>query len=178
VRVTDGSGAVREYVAEGAAPRLVETGERRRMECTDCHNRPGHPIAATPQRAVNEVIERNGAPPTLPFLHREAVKALQASYATEGAAAAGIASSLRGFYQTQRPEVASARAPDIDRAIRAVQDIYRRSVFPDLHVTFGTYPSNIGHVDSAGCFRCHDDQHKSRDGKTIGQDCETCHAIE
>jgi hypothetical protein len=26
-----------------------------------------------------------------------------------------------------------------------------------------------------GCFRCHDDDHKSRDGKVIGQDCQTCH---
>jgi hypothetical protein len=45
-------------------------------------------------------------------------------------------------------------------------------------VAFGTYPSNIGHVDSSGCFRCHDDNHKSKDGTTIKQDCETCHTIE
>jgi hypothetical protein len=47
-----------------------------------------------------------------------------------------------------------------------------------MHVTFGTYPNNIGHIDSPGCFRCHDDTHAATDGKKIGQDCETCHAIE
>jgi len=38
--------------------------------------------------------------------------------------------------------------------------------------------NNIGHMDSPGCFRCHDDSHKTKDGMAIGQDCETCHAIE
>jgi ATP-dependent Lon protease len=38
-----------------------------------------------------------------------------------------------------------------------------------MRVTFGSYPSHIGHVDSPGCFRCHDDNHKSKDGKKIGQ---------
>jgi hypothetical protein len=47
-----------------------------------------------------------------------------------------------------------------------------------MKVTWGTYPDHLGHVDSPGCFRCHDDQHKSRDGKVITQDCEVCHAIQ
>ena len=47
-----------------------------------------------------------------------------------------------------------------------------------MKVTWGTYPNNKGHMTSNGCFRCHDDDHKSKDGKKIGQDCETCHAIE
>jgi len=48
---------VREYLADGVALDQV-TGERRRMECTDCHNRPSHAIAATPERAVNEAMAR------------------------------------------------------------------------------------------------------------------------
>ena len=38
-------------------------------------------------------------------------------------------------------------------------------------------PNNIGHEDFLGCFRCHDDNHKSADGRVISQDCETCHTI-
>jgi hypothetical protein len=30
-------------------------------------------------------------------------------------------------------------------------------------------------VDSPGCFRCHDDEHKASDGRVIKQDCELCH---
>jgi hypothetical protein len=47
-----------------------------------------------------------------------------------------------------------------------------------MNVAFGTYPNNIGHMDFPGCFRCHDDNHASKDGKKISQDCETCHAIQ
>jgi hypothetical protein len=134
----------------------------------DCHNRPSHVIAATPERAVNEMMARGAIPLTLPFVHREAVKALKAKNPA----------ALRDFYRSQQPEVLAGRAPEVDRAASAVEEIFRRNVFPEMNVGFGTYPNNIGHVDSLGCFRCHDDEHKSKEGKAIGQDCETCHAIE
>ena len=44
-----------------------------------------------------------------------------------------------------------------------------------MKVTWGTYVSQIGHSDAHGCFRCHDDGHKSRDGRMIKQDCNMCH---
>ena len=53
--------------------------------------------------------------------------------------------------------------------------IYNRNVFPDLKVTWGTYPNNLGHTDFPGCFRCHDGSHTAADGKTISQDCSACH---
>ena len=53
--------------------------------------------------------------------------------------------------------------------------IYNRNVFPDLKVTWGTYPNNLGHMDFPGCFRCHDGSHTAANGKTITQDCNTCH---
>ena len=53
--------------------------------------------------------------------------------------------------------------------------IYDTNVFPDLRVSWGTYPNNLGHDAFPGCFRCHDDEHKTADGKTITQDCGACH---
>ena len=70
-----------------------------------------------------------------------------------------------------------ARRQDVEKAVAATQRLYRRNVFPAMNVQFGTYPSNIGHMDSPGCFRCHDDNHKAADGKTIAQECDACHAI-
>ena len=64
-----------------------------------------------------------------------------------------------------------ALAPQIARLIAS-------GVFPDMKVTFGTYPNHISHTDAPGCFRCHDDDHVTKDGKALGQDCETCHVIE
>ena len=178
VRMTDRQGAVREYVADGVSADVVAKGVRHRMDCTDCHNRPSHAIDATPERAVNDAMSRGDLPTTLPFVHREAVKALKATYATQDAAVSDIARALRDFYRAPPQSLSAASGPDLDRAVLAVQDVYRRDVFPEMKVTFGTYANNIGHIDAPGCFRCHDDSHKAKDGKKIGQDCETCHAIE
>jgi hypothetical protein len=177
VRLTDAKGNVREYVAAGSTREQFATAPLRRMDCTDCHNRPSHVIDPTPERAVNRAMAIGDISPSLPFIHREAVKALKETYATQDDAVAGIERSLRGFYAGQ-PQIVAAHQAQIDGAVAAVQNIYRHDVFPEMHVTFGTYPNNIGHMDSPGCFRCHDDTHATADGKKIGQDCETCHAME
>jgi hypothetical protein len=44
-----------------------------------------------------------------------------------------------------------------------------------MKVTFGTCINNISHIDTPGCFRCHDDEHTSKEGRVIKQDCEMCH---
>ena len=178
VRVRDRAGVVREYVADGVTPDQLAKGERRRMDCMDCHNRPAHPMASTPERAVNERMARGEIPTTLPFVRREVVKALKASYPTQEAAGDAIARALRDFYRAQAPATYMSRRQDVEKAVNAATDIYRGSVFPEMAVQFGTYPNNIGHMDSPGCFRCHDDNHKTKDGKKIGQDCESCHAIQ
>jgi hypothetical protein len=178
VRVKDRFGNVREYTAEGAKPEDLARGERRRMDCMDCHNRPSHPMAATPERAVNQLMARGDIPKTLPFVRREAVKALKASYPSQERAEEGISRNLRDFYRSQFPTDFMSRRQEVEKAANAAMEIYRRNVFPEMNVAFGTYPNNIGHMDFPGCFRCHDDSHATKDGKKIGQDCETCHKIE
>jgi hypothetical protein len=158
VRMKEPDGSWREYTTGPPSP---PPAAWRRLDCMDCHNRPSHVIAPTPDRAVNDAMTAGAIPLSLPFVHREAVKALKA----------GNPATLRDFYR-------SGPSGQVDRAVAAVQDIYRRNVFPAMNVTFGSYPNNIGHIDSPGCFRCHDDDHKSQAGRKIGQDCETCHTIE
>jgi hypothetical protein len=178
VRLQDGNGNVREYVAEGVTPDQLAAGERRLMDCMDCHNRPSHPMAASAERAVNEAMARGDIPKALPFARKETVKALKAGYDNGEAALEGIARALREYYRNDHNAVYMTRRQDVEKAVLATQRIYERNVFPEMNVQFGTYPNNIGHMDFPGCFRCHDDNHKTRDGRTIGQDCETCHTIE
>jgi hypothetical protein len=46
-----------------------------------------------------------------------------------------------------------------------------------MKVKWGTYANNIGHTESNGCFRCHDESHTADGGKTITQDCSACHNL-
>jgi hypothetical protein len=58
-----------------------------------------------------------------------------------------------------------------------VQAVYLRNVFPAMNVGWGTYPNNLGHTDFPGCFRCHDGSHATADGRSIPNDCDTCHSM-
>lgn len=178
VRETLADGTVREYVSPGITPEQLEGADVRRMDCMDCHNRPSHAIAASPARAVDDSITRGELTRTLPFARREAVRVLSAEYASREAAMEGIAQGLGEFYRRQLGDRYEAERAEVEQAVTMVQAIHRRNVFPDMAVTFGTYPNNIGHVDFPGCFRCHDDEHATPDGRTISQDCESCHTIE
>ncbi len=97
VRMKDRNGVVREYVADGVTPDQFSQAARHRMDCTDCHNRPSHAIDATAERAVNDAMARGDLPTTLPFVHREAVKALKASYPIAGGGGCGNFRRTAGF---------------------------------------------------------------------------------
>ena len=171
VRLRDRQGNVREYVVEGTPPERLAAGERRRMDCMDCHSRPAHTFAFTPQRAIDEAIAVGRIPKDLPFVRREAVAAAAAEYPDKRAALEAIARRLREFYKT----TGTADARSIERAIEGTQGAWERNVFPAMNVKWGTYANHISHIDSPGCFRCHDDEHKSKDGSVIRQDCGLCH---
>ena len=112
---------------------------------------------------------------SLPFLKKTAVEILQAEYASSD----GGGGRSRGPGRTtsaSSPRPPRTRAADIDEAGQVLADIYSRNVFPELGVTWGTYPDNRGHQDTApGCFRCHDGEHITASGEAITNNCFRCH---
>jgi NapC/NirT cytochrome c family protein len=177
VTVVHPDGRTDEYVSSApVASPDPEGGERRRMDCMDCHNRPTHAFEL-PERAVDEAIGDGRISADLPFMKKKAVEVLRAEYPDRDAAARTIADALTSFYRRSYPAAYQEHRAALEASVGAVQAIYRRNVFPEMKVTWGTYPNNIGHEDFIGCFRCHDDSHKRADGATITQDCTACHAI-
>lgn len=146
------------------------------MQCVDCHTRVAHRFE-DPNRAVDQALADGQIAATLPFVKKTGVELIQANYQTDAEAAQRIPEGLGAFYKQAYPEVAARRAPEIQAAGAALLAIYQRNVFPDLKVTWGTYLNNLGHVDSPGCFRCHDGGHTTASGQTITQDCDTCHKV-
>ncbi len=154
----------------------LANGEHRTMDCVDCHNRPTH-VFQLPARALDDALSTAAISPSLPFVKQQALAALNKNYPDDGAATKAIADTLRGFYSTKYPQIYSQDRAKVDHAIAAVQGIYSRNIFPDMKVTWGTYINNLGHMDFPGCFRCHDGSHTSAAGKTIPNDCDTCHEL-
>ena len=155
----------------GSSPNAAANYE---MQCVDCHNRPTHAFEL-PERAMDKALAGGDIPVTLPFIKKKGVELLKAGYGSNEEADAKIPAAVAAFYQQNYPDVYARRAQDIGQAGKAVLAIYSRNVFPDLKVTWGTYPNNLGHTDFPGCFRCHDGSHTAADGKTISQDCNACH---
>ena len=164
------TGAVRTYVAADSKSEDLAKAPKHEMQCVDCHNRPAHAFEL-PERAVNRAMSSGEIPATLPFVKKNSLELLKANYRSAEEAAQKIGEGLRNRYQTPHS------VQDIERTAQAVSAIYARNVFPDLKVTWGTYPNNLGHTDSPGCFRCHDASHATSDGKTIAQDCTSCHEM-
>ena len=72
-------------------------------------------------------------------------------------------------------EAAAADPKAVDDAAVALQDIYKRAVYPSMKITFGTYRNFLGHADNLGCMRCHDMSHVTADGTVLPSDCDLCH---
>ncbi|OGW82154.1 MAG: hypothetical protein A3G33_10520 [Omnitrophica bacterium RIFCSPLOWO2_12_FULL_44_17] len=151
-------------------------GELRTMDCMDCHNRPSH-IFKSPTDAVNEAMTSGTISASLPYIKREAVKALVGKYASDEEGVKKIQNSLEGFYQKKYPLIWSGQKDKIDQAIKTIVGLYQMNFYPEMNVSWKVYPENIGHFISPGCFRCHSGRHKTADGRMIATDCTSCHAI-
>src|SRR5262245_11330130 len=172
VKVTDAKGQVKEYRAEDATDQAIAAGSLRRMDCIDCHSTVGHPIAATPEQAIDRAMAAAPESRKLPFARREGVRLVTESYPSQDEALSAIDRELRKFYASQK---GAGEEAALARTVAAFQEAYRHNVFPSMKVTFGAYPNNKGHVTSNGCMRCHDDSHEAKDGSKINGDCEYCH---
>lgn len=151
-------------------------GELRQMDCMDCHNRPSH-VYNSPDRAVNESLAFGAIDSTIPYIKREALKVLSAEYETEEAAESAIKEKLEKFYQKKYPEFLAQNRAAFDQAAASIVKIYRMNIFPRMKASWKEYPDNIGHFIYPGCFRCHDEKHKSSTGKVLSKDCNQCHTI-
>jgi hypothetical protein len=157
-------------------PEELAKGEHRVMDCVDCHNRPTHAFDL-PERAVDKAMSTGLISTDLPFMKKKAVEVLRTEYPDRETGRQRIAASLTEFYKTSYPQVYQQHRAVVERSVENVQKIYMRNVFPNMKITWGTHPNNIGHEDFLGCFRCHDGSHTSKDGRVIKNDCDTCHTI-
>jgi hypothetical protein len=155
---------------------LLAHGEGRLMDCMDCHNQPSHTYHL-PEEAVNSEMSAGRISPALPYAHKISVQLLKRIYPSRLDAETQIPQLLRAYYRTNYFGIYNTQRDHIEQAAKALVYIYDGNVFPAMRVTWGTYPNNLGHMDFPGCFRCHDGNHKSKDGQVITQDCNTCHSL-
>jgi nitrate/TMAO reductase-like tetraheme cytochrome c subunit len=171
------TGETQNYLATGTTAEQAAGLQKFTMQCVDCHDRPTHAFSP-PDRALDRALALGQVPATLPFIKKEGLTVLQATYSSSAEAEQKIPAAITTYYRETHPAIYGERKADIEAAAKGVLAIYNRNVFPDLKVSWGSYPNNLGHTESPGCFRCHDNSHATPDGKrTIAQDCTSCHQL-
>lgn len=141
------------------------------MDCIDCHNRPSHNFPSA-NDAVEQAMVGGSLATTLPNIKRVAVQAMT----QEGITTAGAPDKIAAFIKSKYTE--PAHADEAIRAAEAVSRIFSTTFFPERKADWRMYPNNIGHKDWLGCFRCHDDKHKTDKGEKMrATDCNACHTI-
>lgn len=177
VRWTTNAGVEQIFRSDGlpaSAPR--PEGLVRRLDCMDCHNRAAHRFQS-PSAAIDLRMASGKIDTTLPFIKRVAVTALVQEYPDELTALTRIEAAIEDYYQEKHPELWQTRRASINQAVEAAQEAYRRNFFPYMRVNWRTYPDNVGHKYTPGCYRCHDGRHMDASGKTISHDCNICHTF-
>jgi len=168
-------GSFTEYSTQPAGSG-VPKGDRRVMDCIDCHNRAAHTFV-TAGEAVNQAMASGAISSDLPWIHKEGLALLNGTYSSQEDAGVQIPQQLQAFYRTQNPAVLSQKAALVQQAGKELVALYDQNVFPFMKVTWGTHPNHIGHMEYPGCFRCHDGSHAAKNGDTIPQDCSVCHNL-
>jgi nitrate/TMAO reductase-like tetraheme cytochrome c subunit len=184
------TGELEQYIAEGQVrqssnagadlARLKATEASRTMDCIDCHNRVGHEVPSA-DKAVDQAMADGSISPSLPFIKRNAMSLLSKKYASDDEGRLAI-SRLADFYTATYPLVARQQADQISRASKSIAGIFDLVVTSEMNTRDGTYPNNLGHQSSTGCFRCHDGAHYKVVGghvtkETIPSTCNTCHTF-
>ena len=145
------------------------------MGCTDCHSRPAHQLS-TPEAVVNGALGRGAIDKDLPFIRRESVAVLKASYPSREEASQAIPAALSASYAKLAPGLDAAGKAKVEAAGKLLAEEWTRNNFPDMKVTWGTYLNRLQH--DPGCFRCHGSKLVNAKGDSVQQKCSgACHDI-
>jgi hypothetical protein len=175
VRAYNDDGSTTEYVdvESGFDPATIDESQLVIMDCVTCHNRITHEFSF-PEESIDAAMARGQIDPEIPVIRKKAVDALSVEYASREQAFAAF-DEIETYYKNT--EYYPGRGEQIRSAIEALKDIYDRTVFHEQEINWTTYPNNLGHINSPGCFRCHDGKHLDDQQQAIRLECNVCHSI-
>jgi nitrate/TMAO reductase-like tetraheme cytochrome c subunit len=184
VQVKRSDGSVETYldptVGASITTAQIEAGKRR-MDCIDCHNRVAHEFKSY-QQEVDRAFTDGRLDTSLQYLKLQAIalgpQDTAHPLAEDSATVTARLATLPAVYQRDYPAIYKAQQVAIVAASKELISIYEGTVFAEMGVDSGTYPSNIGHVDGGGCARCHGKLSLVVKGKLTEQAsnrCDLCH---
>jgi len=175
VRVNNDDGSTTEYVdvESGFDVSTMDESKVKTVDCITCHNRVTHEFTI-PTESVDTAMSRGVISPDIPQIHQKALDVLYVKYESRDEAFAAFDEVGESYKST---DYYAGHEEQIASAVQALKDIYDRTVFNDQEVDWSTHPNNLGHVNSPGCFRCHDGKHLNAANEAVRLECNVCHSI-
>jgi hypothetical protein len=175
VRVYNDDGTTTEYidVESDFDKSTLDESKLVAMDCITCHNRVTHEFSF-PEESIDIAIARGQIDPEIPLIRKKAVEVFSVQYESRAAAFAAF-DDLETYYKNT--EYYPGRGEQIRSAIQTLKDIYDRTVFHEQEIDWTTHPNNLGHINSPGCFRCHDGKHLDDKQQAVRLECNVCHSI-
>jgi hypothetical protein len=175
IRVYNDDGTTSEYVdvESGFNKATLDESKLKTMDCVTCHNRVTHDFSF-PEESINTAMARGQINPDIPLIRKKAVEVMTVQYEDQAQAYAAI-DGLENYYK--RTDYYAGHEDQIKAAVQTLKDIYSQTVFHDQQIDWTTHPSNVGHINSPGCFRCHDGKHLDDKQQAIRLECNLCHSV-
>ncbi len=155
---------------------LLAISEKRTMDCIDCHNRPSHNYSSPPVYFDKAVVS-GAVSNKIPFIKKASMDVLRNTFPDRDTALLQIKDQIENFYKKGYPGIYERKISEIDKSIASLQKAFSQNTFPSMKVTYDKYPEHIGHLETEGCFRCHNDEFTAENGDKITRDCNLCHTI-
>ena len=160
-------------VEAGFDKATMDESQLKTMDCVTCHNRVTHEFKV-PVDSVDEAMSRGLIDAEIPLIHQKAVEVLAVSYTSREEALAAF-DGVESYYQNT--DYYPGHGEQIKAAVQALKDIFDNTVFLEQKIDFTTHPNNLGHINSPGCFRCHDGKHLDANDQAIRLECNVCHSV-
>jgi hypothetical protein len=155
---------------------LISASTTRTMDCIDCHNRPSHNYKS-PSVYFNKAMLTGAVSKSIPFFKKAVMGILRETFTDTDTALMKIDESITDYYKSGYSDYYEKNQDLIRTSVASVKTAFSQNTFPKMKVAYDKYPEHIGHLESDGCFRCHNDGFKSEDGRTISKNCNQCHTI-
>jgi hypothetical protein len=155
---------------------LLKATLPRSMDCIDCHNRPSHNYNS-PNVYFDKAMLTGSVSKLIPFIKKVSMGILYHQYTNRDTALLTIRDSITSYYKSNYSSFFEKNTDIISSSIESIQKGFSQNTFPSMKVTYAAYPEHIGHMETNGCFRCHNDSFRSENGRVISKDCNLCHSI-
>lgn len=88
-----------------------------------------------------------------------------------------IKAKFTAYYKQNYPKVYDTSRAAINETVGVLQHDYSENIFPKMKASWRAHPNFLGHLETIGCFRCHNGSFKSNTGRIISRRCDLCHYI-